>query len=308
MEKRFKNPILGCLILAVVTVILSNILLPFIVESLYGSDAIFQIEIFLLVQVIGYLVPISLLLYLTESQNGKFSLYNLKNLFGNIKTKYLILSTLMGIIIFICTKTFAVFLQNFLISIADEIPTVSSRIPVSFLGFLLLIIAHALMPSLIEETMHRGIFYQSANNHITAFLLSVLPFALLHDNIINFASAFILGSILFIILSRSKNIVYLYIIHFIHNILSLVFSNFIILPFELQGLAEKLVFPEDFLMYALIALGIFIFSLILVVILLQKYPQVKKDYNLYKYREVDYLILLIIILFYGFNFLIKLWD
>lgn len=101
------------------------------------------------------------------------------------------------------------------------------------------IITVALIPSIFEEIVYRGIFYNEYRkiNVLKGILLSALLFALLHMNFNQFFYAFIMGMVFAFVIEATDSILASIIIHFVINGTSTVIAY--MLP-KLQGILVQL--------------------------------------------------------------------
>ncbi|HHT87367.1 MAG TPA: CPBP family intramembrane metalloprotease [Clostridiales bacterium] len=90
------------------------------------------------------------------------------------------------------------------------------------------IIAIAIMPAIFEELFFRGVILYSWRDikKNTALMLTALLFTLTHSTVLSYPSLFILGYFLASITYETKSIIPAIIIHFMNNLLSLLFAAF----------------------------------------------------------------------------------
>ena len=100
------------------------------------------------------------------------------------------------------------------------------------------IIAIALVPCILEETVYRGIFYNEyrKKNVTSGILLSALLFALLHMNFNQFFYAFVMGIVFVILIEATDTILSSMIMHFVINGTSVL--NAYMIP-KLQDILEE---------------------------------------------------------------------
>ena len=86
-------------------------------------------------------------------------------------------------------------------------------------SFLISLFLIAVVPSVLEEGVYRGIFYQEYRkvNPFKAALLSAFLFGLMHGNLNQFSYAFCMGLVLAIVIEATDSILSTMIIHFIIN-------------------------------------------------------------------------------------------
>lgn len=100
------------------------------------------------------------------------------------------------------------------------------------------IIAIALVPCILEETVYRGIFYNEyrKKNVTSGIILSALLFALLHMNFNQFFYAFVMGIVFVILIEATDTILSSMIMHFVINGTSVL--NAYMIP-KLQDILEE---------------------------------------------------------------------
>ncbi len=86
-------------------------------------------------------------------------------------------------------------------------------------SFLLSIFIVAFIPSILEEAVYRGIFYNEYRkvNPLKGMLLSAFLFGLMHGNINQFSYAFAMGIVFALLIEATNSIISTMIIHFIIN-------------------------------------------------------------------------------------------
>lgn len=99
--------------------------------------------------------------------------------------------------------------------------------PTSFPLYLLAVLLMAILPSIYEELIFRGVVLQGLRSRFSdwgAIFLSGLMFALMHGNLQQFIYPFILGSIMGWLVVRTGSLVSSMLVHFINNFLVVTFS------------------------------------------------------------------------------------
>lgn len=151
--------------------------------------------------------------------------------FKKINWKAIVISVVMGVVIYILTVYVATFFSIILTSLGYQY---SQGAPMTEYPVWLLIVnllMSAVLPGICEETAHRGMVLNSsgaAKKRTTAIVLTSILFGLLHCNIEQFFYATMIGLFLGYISSIMENIYPAIIIHFTNNAVSVFmgYSNF----------------------------------------------------------------------------------
>lgn len=115
--------------------------------------------------------------------------------------------------------------------ISGTITDITSQFPL-YIG----ILAVGLLPAILEESVYRGVLYNEyrKKNPRAGILLSALLFGLLHQNLNQFAYAFVMGLIFCLVIEATDSILSTMIIHFVIN------SNSVILQYVLPRAIDVL--------------------------------------------------------------------
>lgn len=105
-------------------------------------------------------------------------------------------------------------------------------------GLLMSLALVGLVPCILEESVYRGVFFQSYRkaNPLKAIFISGLLFGLIHQNFNQFSYAFVLGVIFAFVIEATDSILSTMIIHFIINSTSVISLT---LATGLNGLADS---------------------------------------------------------------------
>ncbi len=136
--------------------------------------------------------------------------------------KTILISILIGFIVFIFTVAISSFFNFILSLLGYSVATSTAVSDPTWQGFALSILAIAILPAFCEEFTHRGLLisgFKSLGIKSTIILSSLL-FGLLHLNIEQFFYATIIGAILGTVAIFSKSIVPAILIHFINNFIN----------------------------------------------------------------------------------------
>ncbi|MBO5394561.1 MAG: CPBP family intramembrane metalloprotease [Clostridia bacterium] len=185
--------------------------------------------------------------------------------FKKISWKGVVLSVLIGIVIYILNVFLSSFFNMFLGMLGYTFPEGEgmSAYPVWLL--IVNLIFTAVLPAICEETAHRGMLLNglsSARSRSKAIILSSLMFGLLHCNITQFFYATLIGLFLGYITSVIDNIYPAMIMHFMNNALS-VFMGYS----RFHGLGAEYLFTYAETFVANNAILGFMFIIILCVLL-----------------------------------------
>lgn len=276
--KAEKRTFFVILAISLTIIVSSFLIMPLFVHLFFPDDSADPI-VLMITQFLGNIIPVLLILYFFGKKSGsKYDVYALENILASdeINWKGILLYSLYGIIAFFFVKLTTIFIENLFISLGLLETPVKTIYYFKFGHFALLIIAYAIIPAIYEEFLYRGIYYNSGFNCFTTYLLAVVPFALMHFPLVNIISAFIIGSIFFSIREKKKGIIYLIIAHFVYNLASIIFANYLVLPIEPAYLASKLLVSKEYLIYALISLALALVFLVIIILLSKSKGKPKK--------------------------------
>lgn len=115
--------------------------------------------------------------------------------------------------------------------ISGTITDITTQFPL-YIG----ILAIGLLPAILEESVYRGVLYNEyrKKNPRAGIFLSALLFGLLHQNLNQFAYAFVMGLIFCLVIEATDSILSTMIIHFVIN------SNSVILQYVLPKAIDVL--------------------------------------------------------------------
>ena len=168
--------------------------------------------------------------------------------------------------------TFVVFFAslNFINLISDLLARglgdISGSVPLSnFFEFLMSTIFFALIPSIVEELLFRGLIFNSLKskfNVTISVLLSALIFALIHFSIFQTVYQFLIGVVLALLVHFTGSIVFGMVFHFFNNFIILFISYFTqgnksIFEFSNFGGLEIFLSILIFVLGVLVCVGIF---------------------------------------------------
>lgn len=131
------------------------------------------------------------------------------------------------------------------------------ELPTGILGFLITVLAVAVVPALVEEFAYRGVFLGLLEKYGEGFsiIASAVMFGLMHGNLSQIPFAFMVGLVLGFIRVKSGSVVPAILLHFINNFVS------VIMMYITEGKSETLVVGTNTIYFALalisIALGVF---------------------------------------------------
>ncbi|MBE7075168.1 MAG: CPBP family intramembrane metalloprotease [Clostridiales bacterium] len=204
-----------------------------------------------------------------------------------INTKAILLSVLIGILVYFLTLAVASFFNIIIYGVGYDpsfgmASTSSDSYPL--VQFLLDIVVTAILPGICEEFCHRGLLvngYKQLNIKKTILLVGIL-FGLMHLNIEQFFYASVIGMFLTFLVYVSGSIIPAMIIHFMNNFLGLyfTFASYNNLPFGdfATNLANALQTSNAFLAFMAIIFVVIIFLALLafLVFMLMKQTRVKQ--------------------------------
>ena len=122
--------------------------------------------------------------------------------------------------------------------------------PTGVSGFIITVIAAAVVPALVEEFAYRGVFIGLTKEYGEGFCIvaSSLMFGLMHGNLEQIPFAFIVGLVLGFVRIKSGSIIPAMLLHFINNFVSVILSTL------LDGAPQLMVIFANVVYYAVAAL------------------------------------------------------
>lgn len=302
--------------LLLITLFISRILIPLVLSATgYNQELTYNAKIFI-GQIFGFIIPITLFLYITKIKRKlgfeKESLYDLKTLKLEEKTKYWHIIILTAIF-FLFNKFLIESFNNLYYYFNDVYYVTPVAVKTMFKDFIVLVILYAVLPAFIEEITFRGIYFVSfEKNKYLLFIIPTFVFAFSHKGILTIISAVIIGLYLMLIMYQTRSLKLIIGLHFLYNLLSLFFSNYIKIPFFVNQIKENIYFKNSFLGGFFICFGISFIALIGLVIYylyIKKTVFIERNENLgcgklYKIDIVASILLIIIILaFFCFSYI-----
>ncbi|MDD3382462.1 MAG: CPBP family intramembrane metalloprotease [Bacilli bacterium] len=315
MENNFKkNRTIYLVALLLITLLISRLFIPIALSATgYDIELTSYVKIFI-GQIFGFIIPIILFLYITKVKRKlgleNEALYDLKTLKSEKEFKYFHI-LILTIIFFIFNKFFIEGLNNidsYFYDIYNINPIAEATL---FKDFLVLILLYAILPAFIEEITFRGIYFVSfEKNKYLLFIIPTIVFALSHKGFSSVISAVIIGLYLMLIMYKTRSLKLVIGLHLLYNVLSLVFSNYIKLPFFVNQIKEGIYFKDNFLggflicfgisVIALVGLGLY-YSYIKKTVLIEPIEKMSLE-KVYKKDIVASILLIVIaLIFFGFS-------
>lgn len=218
--------IAGSLILGI---FLMQILSSFFVELVpilnsYYDDITFSMGMGIFMQ-IGYMLIPALAVFLLSKPEDKIKM----NVFNRPKTFPLyLLGSFAGLALCLLGNTVTSFFSVILNIFGVEFFSGAEgmEVPTSAIGIVIFIVNTAVMPALLEEFAFRGVLMQPLRKYGDwfAILISSFCFAIVHANMVQIPFAFIAGISLGYFCIKTKSIWTSVTIHFLNNLLSVLFS------------------------------------------------------------------------------------
>ena len=133
------------------------------------------------------------------------------------------------------------FFEILYILLSDDYSIISLIPPFNLKSFLGAILILGILPSLFEELLYRGMYLDTLKNSkvILQYLIPTIMFSLAHKGTFSAFSALILSIILFYFLKKYSSLILCTIIHFGYNLISIIISNLISLPYSPERLLYK---------------------------------------------------------------------
>ena len=128
----------------------------------------------------------------------------------------------LGIIALFGIQYFISMIDNLLVALGYPLNSASTINPTDAGSFIIAIITMAIVPSICEELLFRGVIFQGLRGRfgdLGAVFVSALLFALMHQSFQQLIYPFILGSIMAFVVLRTGSLISSMIVHFINNFL-----------------------------------------------------------------------------------------
>jgi len=243
------------------------------------SDNAFEIVYTLLIEVVVlFLLPLVLYcLFIRVKPKQVFATCN----FNKCNTKTIIVSVLLGIILYLFTIIISTFFNGIIALFGYSRP--SSGVEMTLTMYLIQIVTVAILPAICEEFIHRGLLLQGTK-HIgfnKSIIITGILFGLIHLNITQVFYAAILGILIGYIAVISKNIWPAIIVHFMNNFISITSSYLQTSNAAYANFMDKVYASINQVNFFVLVLVITIFIAILLVL---TYYLMSK---LYKYSIID---------------------
>jgi len=293
------------MILAIIisNLIFSFMIMPAFVKIIFSDDNINDATTLIIVQILGTIIPNLFIL-------DQFYKHEYYDLFDNFKINFVskisfIKIIFISLLFFLMTKSFSMLIDNGNLLFFNKLANDTKIYDFKINNFLILLAAYAFIPAIYEEIIYRGLFYKGGANRLHAYILSVIPFIFMHFPLENMLVAILSGTLFFSIRERKNNIIYLILIHFINNMLSLIFSNYIILPFEAANTKQNSLIENGALINIIAISIIFLISLLGFVFflrLLKKDNIVRKKDSINDSKLISIIVLVLFIIILISNF------
>lgn len=223
----------------------------------------------LLAELLSVGLPVLLLAtYHLKSKDDKKPLYQIVDEpLRNVRPKAIFLAIIAcGALFFCVTYTINTVQMIYVMHTADlSVVTLPSEVNLpTLIGA---IIVYALFPALLEELLYRGLYADafSENHTWVLYLISSIVFAVSHSDIIAICNAFVLGLLLMTFYRRFRSLKLIVALHFIYNLLSLIFSCFYSFPFSVLNVLCDYANNSQMQFAVLVSIGIALLSLVITV-------------------------------------------
>jgi hypothetical protein len=248
------------------------IITPALINYLFVYDNIL-VDIF--GQLLSFVLPICLIL-IASSKNTKFGdnimLFQVGDLYKTrINSKLTITSIFIGILLSFVVHYLFHFVEVVYILLTDDYSIINIIPPFKMNAFLGTILVLVIMPSIFEELLYRGMYFDTFKYSKTLwqYLIPTLIFSFAHRGIFSAFSAMILSLILIYYIRQYSSLKLCIIIHFVYNMISIITSNLVSLPYSPLRLLEN--YATDRMFFgALIIYGGIILFLVTIILLIKK--------------------------------------
>lgn len=214
----------GMLLFTVMQYVVVLLLEIFGVYDLYLSDSVFQMGVSSIAPVLYVFVPF-LVVYLLYTPQEKASV----DIFDAPKSKELfIFSVFTGLFICSLGDRAASFVSAIVSAFGADFDSPDSAEPNSVIGYILQVVAYAVVPPLVEEFAMRGVVMQPLRKYGDKFaiIVSSVLFAALHGNMAQIPFAFIAGCVLGYFAIVTESIWTSVAIHALNNLSAVAISIF----------------------------------------------------------------------------------
>ncbi len=291
------------IIISIWSVFATFILNPLIVNLILNDANRDNLSTTIIVQLVGYIFPLGFILYKFKDENvlSLNEMYNKRD----FKVIDIIFILLISIFLFLTVLTFNFAIESFSIYKKDIIPSYNIDTTFTFKIFIFGVISIALIPAIYEEFVYRGIFYNGPKSLFIKYLISVVPFTLVHYPFVNVLAAFIFANFIFLVRTK-KSLIHIQIIHFIYNVLMIIFLNYFFLEFDPVRLASRLVEANEFLKYGFLSLSFFCIFGLLTYLTISLWKSGNKEKNIRIHKNITLsmvmITIVIFVIFFAINF------
>lgn len=283
---------------------------PIFVKYLFSTDNVMT-ELFAELMSVG--IPVTFLA-MRKKRGTKESLYSIDQ--RSLKTiGYKNTFTVIGLsVAFSCMIQYTINAFQIMYIIKTNHYSIVKLLPETNIQTVILsVLVYALLPSVYEEILYRGLYTDAFATERTfvLYLVSSIVFASLHSNYISILNAFVLGILLMIIYQKFRTLYAVVIFHFINNLLALVFTNYISLPFSALGVLTDYANRAQMWAAVAVSFGIAAFMLMAVILCLENIFKEKGLVSIHRMKDtsrcvriLDYVItILLLVLAVGMIFL-----
>ena len=298
MIKFIKRPIVIALLLMMIAFTISYTISPIFV-MIFAKN---EISALLIAQIFTYILPIILIL--------KFSIYQGKTIFliesdfNRINRKMKINLMIHAIFIFLIVFIIKNIVE--LLRAKSGVVHIEETVNFSLLSFSAMILVYALIPAIIEEILYKSILSKVAIHKFSRYIIVVVCFTLVHQGPVQIISAFIFANLMYILYVKEQNTRKFIWLHFIYNLLVIIFSNYMRLPFQLSILVHQINYHMLINGYVFILLSV-LFLIILIYYLVYDKISIDESYQAHtvEYRDLTHhLVYILLMIVFIVNFLI----
>lgn len=251
---------------------------PVIIKYLYLD---FSILTEFCAEIISVGVPVAFLAMRRERCNKNNLLYKIYRIpIRSVGYPNVVLSIIVCIALFFGIYYIFNTCEIIYIYYTNDFSSVNIQVGSNIQTFFLSLVVYALLPAIYEEILYRGMYFDAfhMNNIGVLYLVSSLMFASAHSGIVSIVNALVVGIILMQIYQKYRSLALTILLHFIYNLFSIIFTNYISLPYSALSILKD--YANKVQMKASVIISFGVSGIMLIVVLLGLMAIIKKRDNI----------------------------
>lgn len=292
-------------------IVMVQIITPALINYLFSGSSIL-VEVF--AAILSLCLPtLVILLFSKSKQNKEQLLFNIHNeKIKSISLRKIIYWCLIVILLEIFVIYFINIFEIWYIIKTENYSIISTLPGFHWVTFIVLIITSVLFPSVFEELVFRGMYYDTLYNcgNIILFVVPTVVFASLHNSVVAFVNAFLLGATLMLCYKKNQSIKLVMLLHAINNVISIILSNITTLPLSPLRVLDNYANEQQMVGAILYYIGMIIACIWLIIFCLGKLKlnetEEREELSKVTLTKANWLIIILIVAISITAFILKL--